>query len=81
MQNKGEFRWNELFDRANGKSWFNDELKAKDEARNQVRKLVLSKGYEDLDGAECPEDEVDSYCRIFDVRFDEHGNITRYSNW
>lgn len=81
MRNKGDVRWGQLFDRAIGKSWFDEELKAKNEARNQVRELVISKGYEDLEKAECPEDEVDSYCRIFDVWFDEHGNITRYSNW
>lgn len=47
----------------------------KDNARENVRWLALEYGEEDLEEAECPEDEVEYYCDKYNILFDEMGHI------
>lgn len=68
--------WDEIYDRADGAACGDSSLKAKDEARHQVRCLMMNLGASDLDNAECPEDAVENYCDAMNVQFDECGNIT-----
>lgn len=68
--------WDEIYDRADGAACGDSSLKAKDEARHQVRCLMMDLGASDLDSAECPEDAVENYCDAMNIQFDECGNIT-----
>lgn len=68
--------WDEIYDRADGASCGESSLKAKDEARHQVRCLMMDLGASDLDNDECPEDTVENYCDAMNIQFDECGNIT-----
>ena len=70
--------WDEIYERADGCGYGSDELTAKDTARWQVRNLVLDKENIDIEEAECPEDEVDYYTGLWNIRFDENGNIQYY---
>lgn len=70
------YTWDDLYAIADGTVFGSAELKAKDEARSQVRELAKSFGTPDLDEEECPEDAVSSYCKALHIRFDMKGNIT-----
>lgn len=71
-----KYTWYDLYDRADDTAYGEDTLKAKDEARWQVRCFAMEEhGEEDLEEAECPEDEVDYYCDKYNILFDENGNI------
>lgn len=67
--------WNEIYEAADGAACGDDTLKAKDEARHQVRCLAVELGSPDLDNADCPEDAVEDYCNTMKIQFDECGNI------
>lgn len=67
--------WNEIYEAADGAACGDDTLKAKDEARHQVRCLAMELGSPDLDNADCPEDAVEDYCNAMKIQFDECGNI------
>ena len=70
--------WDEIYERADGCCWWDRELKAKDNARWNVRDLVYAEVGEDIEEAECPEERVDYYTELWDVEFDEDGHITSY---
>lgn len=74
------YTWNDLYDLALDKGFGDPELKAKDEARHQIRCLAMDLGYNDLDDAECPEDMVEDYCEQFEAKFDWQGNLIEYHN-
>ena len=67
--------WDEIYKRADGCCFGEDNLKAKDNARENVRWLAIEYGEDDLENAECPEDEVDYYCDKYSILFDENGHI------
>ena len=67
--------WDEIYEAAVDTGFGDDRLKAKDEARYQVKSLAMELGGSDLDKDECPEDIVDDYCKAMKIRFDERGNI------
>lgn len=67
--------WNEIYEAADGAACGDDTLKAKDEARHQVRCLAMELGSPDLDNTDCPEDAVEDYCNAMKIQFDESGNI------
>jgi hypothetical protein len=69
------YTWDYLVERADGKAHLSPELKAKDNAREQVRELALSFGERDIEDFECPEDMVEEYCKMFSVMFSENGDI------
>lgn len=71
----GKLTWDEIYERAEDKPHLHPYLKAKDEARNQVRCFAMELGAPDLEEAECPEDEIEDYCDIWNLMFDESGNI------
>lgn len=76
ISEKGEkLTWDEIYERAEGKPFLHSLLKAKDEARHQVRCFAMEIGAPDLEEAECPEDEVEQYCNAWNLLFDERGNI------
>ena len=64
--------WKNLCDRADGAGCMEASLRAKDEARE----LIMRKTGDDLDKAECPEEEVERYCTLYHILFDDSGNIT-----
>lgn len=67
--------WNEIYEAADGAACGDDTLKAKDEARHQVRCLAMELGSPDLDNAECPEDAVER----LRIRAEEpSGRLRRY---
>lgn len=67
--------WDEIYKAADGAGFGDSALKAKDEARYQVRCFSKELGCSDLDNEECPEDRIEAYCNAMDIRFDERGNI------
>lgn len=69
------YTWDYLVEIADGKAHLSPELKAKDNAREQVRELALSFGTRDIEDFECPEDMVGEYCKMFSVLFSENGDI------
>ena len=70
-----KYTWDEIYQRADGCCFGEDTLNAKDNARENVRWLALEWGEDDLEKAECPEDEVDYYCDKYNILFDENGHI------
>ncbi len=70
--------WDEIYERAEETGYGDPRLKAKDEARYQVGQLVLEKEGIDIEEAEVPEEEVDYYAGLWNIRFDENGNIDYY---
>ena len=70
-----KYTWDEIYQRADGCCFGEDNLKAKDNARENVRWLALELGEDDLEKEECPEDEVDYYCDKYNILFDENGHI------
>ncbi len=70
--------WDEIYERADDCPCGSPELRAKDNARWQVRKLVLEKENIDIENAECPEEEVDYYSGLWNIRFDNYGSISYY---
>lgn len=70
-----KYTWDEIYERAIDKVCFSSELKAKDEARWQVKDYAIEHGYEDPEDAECPEEIIADYCNMFGIMFDEKGNI------
>lgn len=72
------YSWNEICDRADGSAHLSPELKAKDEARWQVGRLMVDNGESDPEHDETPEESIERYCERFCIRFDESGNIAGY---
>lgn len=69
------YSWDEIYSAAINAAYGEAALKAKDEARYQVRQLILNHKNVDLENAEVPEDEVELYCRKYAILFDKCGNI------
>lgn len=69
------YTWNEIYENAIDKACGSSELRAKDEARFQVRNLTIDLGAPPLDESEVPEDVVEDYCKSLNIKFDECGNI------
>lgn len=67
--------WDDLYNAAAEKGYGDIELKAKDEARHQVRNFVMELGALDPEEDECPEEVVESYCDLLKISFDTSGNI------
>lgn len=67
--------WDEIYKAAEGATCGDASLRTKDEARGQVRSLVLELGGRDLDDDEIPEETVEDHCNAMDIRFDKNGNI------
>jgi serine/threonine protein phosphatase 1 len=75
-----EYVYDEIYRRADGKAFLSPELKAKDEARYQLRGLIKKETGIDIEKCESPEDEIDRFLfkRSTPVLFDERGNIVRW---
>lgn len=71
------YTWDDIYDRAIDAGYGDDTLTAKDEARWQVRDFVLDLGDDDIEDAECPEYEIDFYCKEYSILFDINGNIVK----
>ena len=70
-----KYTWNEIYAAAEGCGCGESGLKAKDNARENVRCFALERGEADLEKAECPEDEVEYYCDKYSILFDVDGHI------
>lgn len=68
--------WNEIYDRAYGAACGESTLKAKDEARYQMRNMMMDLGCHDPEDDEIPEETIEDYCEKFHIEFDDYGNIT-----
>ena len=77
--NKKEYTWDDLYERAIECAFLSDELNAKDNARYELQNLILSEDGYDIEKCECPEDEIDSFLfkREVPVLFNENGNLIR----
>ena len=75
-----EYTWNELYNRALNKGCMSSELRAKDEARYQLRDLILKETGLDIEVSESAEEAIDKFLekRKTPVLFDNRGNIVRY---
>lgn len=69
------YSWDDLYKRADDHAFGSPELRAKDEARYQLRELILKQTGEDIEDSEIPEDAIDTYVDCNEVWFDENGNI------
>lgn len=67
--------WDEIYERADGAACGDSTLKAKDEARHQVRQFVMEIGCPDPDDDEIPEETIEGYCNGMNIQFDSCGNI------
>lgn len=74
-----EYTWDELFKRASGTACMSPELRAKDEARYQLRDLILKETNLDIEACDSAEEAIDRFLekRKVPVFFDERGNIVR----
>lgn len=72
------YSWDEIYERAEGAACGDCRLKAKDEARWQVGRLMVENEEPDPENDECPEESIEEYCYRHDIRFDEIGNIVGY---
>lgn len=70
-----KYTWDEIYAAAEGCGCGENGLRAKDNARENVRCLALEHGETDLEEAECPEDEVEYYCNKYSILFDVDGHI------
>lgn len=71
--------WNEIYERAIDTACGDYRLIAKDNARQEVRELVLKVHKYDIETVEIPENEVDYYSELHNIRFYENGFISYYS--
>ena len=74
-----EYTWDELFKRASGTACMSPELRAKDEARYQLRDLILKETNLDIEVCDSAEEAIDRFLekRKAPVFFDDRGNIVR----
>lgn len=74
-----EYTWDDIYERADGSAYGDDELTAKDNARWQLACLIQEEEGYDIDECECPEEEIDTFLwrREKPVLFDECGNIVK----
>ena len=68
--------WNDLCERADGEAFGSPALKAKDEARWQIRNVILEMGGHDIEKEESPEEEIEIFLFRYPEynKFDERGN-------
>lgn len=73
------YTWDDLYERAIECDCNSNELRAKDEARWQLTKLIREECGYDIDERECPEEEIEIFIwkRQRSVLFDDCGNIRR----
>ncbi len=70
------YTWDEIYLRAENKSFGSCELKAKDEARGQMENLIEEETGKDIRNNECPEDDIFDFIKNeATVLFDIYGNI------
>ena len=71
------YTWDGICNRADGVAHLSAELKAKDEARYNLRDLILSVTGEDIEKLESPEEAIENYLREREelYLFDESGNL------
>lgn len=69
--------WDKLCERADGEACGSPALKAKDEARGQVRELILYKEGYDIEDRESPEEEIENFLAEYPGydKFDNRGNM------
>ena len=71
--------WDDIYEQAIDTACGDPALQAKDEARWNVRNLMMKLGCDDLEKEDCPEDKVDDYCVRLRIRFNERGDIISLS--
>lgn len=69
------YTWDEIYERAEGAAYGEPALRAKDEARWQVRWYAIDHGEDDLEELKIPEYGVEDYVNKYNIMFDEYGNI------
>lgn len=67
--------WDEIYDRAVWAGFNEPGLVAKDEARCQVRELMMELGHPNPDEDDCPEESIGRFCERLQLDFDDRGNI------
>ena len=75
MNGNGTMTWNEFCEASKNTVCSDSAITAKDEAKQQVRQLVMDLDAPDLDEAECPEDAVGNYCNAMKIQFSKSGDI------
>lgn len=68
------YTWDEIMDRAEGKTFGDVDLKFKDTVRANIEKEMKSYNI-DLSKAEVPEDEIEEFIKFHDIMFDEDGDV------
>lgn len=67
--------WDDIYERATGTVCGDPKLRAKDEARYEVKHLIMDLCCHDIEEDECPEDSIEDCCDQLDIQFDEFGTI------
>ena len=68
--------WDDIYKRAEDTAYGDPKLRAKDEARWEVRDLILDLCGHDIEEDECTEDSVEDCCNALNIQFDEFGIMT-----
>lgn len=69
--------WDEICRNADGAIFGEHTLKAKDNAREYVRGLIIGLTGIDVECDDCPEDMIEIYCNGMNIEFDKDGRIVK----
>ena len=67
--------WDEICRNADGAIFGEHSLKVKDNARENVRGLIIGLTGIDVECDECPEDTIEMHCTDMNIWFDSEGRI------
>lgn len=73
--NSGNLSWDEIYFLAEDSACGSAPLKRKDTARGAVDDYAIARGYENPEGFECPEEEIERICNEDDLLFNMSGDI------
>lgn len=67
--------WGEICGNADGATFGDHSLKVKDNARANVRDLIIERKGVDIEDDDCPETVIEIYCDEANIEFDCNGTI------
>ena len=67
--------WDEICRNADGAIFGERSLKVKDNARANIRDLIIERKGVDIEDDDCPEIAIETYCDEASIEFDSNGTI------